>query len=359
MEFKYNEEHIAHYLWIVGGSCLLAFGNVGNILSLLVINRKNKQRNSAEIYLSALAVCDICVLNVALLRQVVREAFGIDIRSIHGSVCKIQVFLTYFFSYLASWILVAISIERGIGVWKPFVAKKLFTVRFACVVLVTEIVALLCLNCHFLYGFEIKTTPARKNVADSRLKYTCTNNPNDKTYKHFWIFVWPWIDGMMIFVIPFVILLVCNIAILINIRRSRMFRQQTNEISTRRATSQTRLSVMIVILSATFFVLLAPINTFVAVRYYLWPSGIRDRHLYAVNILIWASVNVLTYTNNAINFLLYVLWGNKFRQKAKMLLCGCRNGQRQKTHDISTRTQVELQAGSRKTNNVEARQTER
>ncbi|KAL4220194.1 hypothetical protein ACF0H5_020602 [Mactra antiquata] len=101
--------------------------------------------------------------------------------------------------------------------------------------------------------------------------------------------------------------------------------QRSSSASTRRNGPKTRLNVMILVLSLAFFILVAPQNTFTSIRVYIYPPELyySDLKIKAEHDMVLAILNLLSYANNAINFLLYVLWGDKFRQQTKQILCCC------------------------------------
>ncbi|KAI8777687.1 growth hormone secretagogue receptor type 1, partial [Biomphalaria glabrata] len=58
---------------------LLTLGTVGNIMTIVVWSRRDMRSSQATVYLIALSVADILVLNAGLLRHFIREICGFDI----------------------------------------------------------------------------------------------------------------------------------------------------------------------------------------------------------------------------------------------------------------------------------------
>ncbi|KAL4220195.1 hypothetical protein ACF0H5_020603 [Mactra antiquata] len=325
MDSGFIEMKITYYLWIIFGGFLIVFGTAGNILSLLVLNRERDAKSSTYILLSALAICDLSTLIFGLGRHLLREIFEIEIRVIHNSICKLHLYIIYVLIPVATWILVIVTMERALSVWKPLIVKKICNIRSSYIVLVITIMSVVFLNCHILVYSGLVIEPINYNSTEFEVGYYCSfYSKVDETYLYFLVNIWPYVEACYKFIIPFVILLVCNVIIITAIRRSLRFQQNSNATAGRNA-SQTRLNVMIVFLSMSFFILVAPLNTFIAIGFYFHPRELNysDVYMKAEYDMVLVIMTLLYYSNNAINFLLYVLWGDKFRQHTKHILCCC------------------------------------
>lgn len=80
-------------------------------------------------------------------------------------------------------------------------------------------------------------------------------------------------------------------------------------------------SCTLIILNTVFLVSTTPISVFL-IGYPYWSEKASSHKMAALN-LIWSLVNILMYTNNAINFLLYCLSGSKFRNELKQIFQKC------------------------------------
>uniref|UniRef100_A0A8W8KE29 G-protein coupled receptors family 1 profile domain-containing protein n=1 Tax=Magallana gigas TaxID=29159 RepID=A0A8W8KE29_MAGGI len=96
---------------------LLVFGIIGNLLSFIVLNGQTKKMSTYS-YLSALAIMDLAVLIVGLLRLWVAEITGSSINDVSDVTCKLVQFLGYVCSDSSVWLIVTVTTERYIA-YKP------------------------------------------------------------------------------------------------------------------------------------------------------------------------------------------------------------------------------------------------
>lgn len=329
----FPEATAAQILWIVAPPILVIIGTFGNVLSFVVLNRRHRIRTSTSTYLSALSICDLFVLYIGLLRQWIRKAFDFDIRASNDNVCKVHFYLLNFTLHFSSWILVAITIERAISVWKPHVAKVECTRHLAVIVLLVEAIVLMVLNGHFLFGVKIRivTTGDKNGTHPNNSVSTCDPTTMNESYTSFMYYIWTWIDFTVVFFLPLLILMACNIVIITNIKRSRRFQREVLNQTTRMTLNTSQkplipLTAMLLTLNSVFFVCVGPITVFSIGQFHWWAYDVSG-HTVAVQRLLWAVVNIMMYINNAVNFLLYIMCGSAFRAEVKGLLLMCSGNQ--------------------------------
>jgi 7 transmembrane receptor (rhodopsin family) len=112
--------------WLLIVECLMVFfGICGNLLALVVINRRALRDTSSSVFITYLAIFDSCVLLVHV-SSLVSSRF---VRSylLH---CLLA-YLTDFVTFSSVWIMVIMTIERCIAVHSPFSAKRLCTIQHA------------------------------------------------------------------------------------------------------------------------------------------------------------------------------------------------------------------------------------
>jgi hypothetical protein len=327
------ERTATKYIWMICSPILLIFGAFGNILSVVVLNRPHRTRTSTSTYLTTLAVCDLFVLIVGLLRQWVRATFDFDIRNINDSFCKVHFYLVNFLLQFSSWILVAITIERVKSVRKPHMAKVGCTRKLASWVLLAEVIVLMVLNGHSIFGVKIRiVNDTETNSSVCRCE---PDNEND-TYSRFMYYVWTWIDFVIVFFLPFLILMTANILIIINVKRSRRFQRGLINHTSRHALNAPQkplipMTAMLLTLNSVFFVCVGPVNVYSIGQFHWWPEQ-TEGHTLTVQLLLWVIVNILMYTNNAVNFLLYIMCGSEFRTEVKAIFLTCCQRKAEQSH---------------------------
>ena len=126
----------------------------------------------------------------------------------------------------------------------------------------------------------------------------------------FWEIVWPWIDLGFASVFPFLFICGFNVGIVINLQRSSDKRSKMGGTKGKDSAtaSMTRMSVIIGI---TYIVLTWSSSLFnVFVPGWIYEP---DQEYKAKLYLIKATCQFLMFSNNGINFYLYVITGTRFR----------------------------------------------
>ncbi len=136
-------------------------GTVTNIISAIVYSSKKLRKTSYSTYLFVLAVSDLSTTiagNSRLLMmnydfswlplpgQYLNAYNGFDIRELSLVSCRLHIFLTYYFTQLASTTLCFVNLDRVFGV----VAGKSIKRRTARIMVLVAMVVLFVVNIHFL-----------------------------------------------------------------------------------------------------------------------------------------------------------------------------------------------------------------
>ena len=320
---QYSEYRHAVRIWKTIPPIFLVLGTLGNLLTIVVLMRSKSRLSSTALYLSALAVSDLLVLWLGLLRQWLIYMFDIDVRHLSEAGCKIHIFLVYFATQCSSWLLVAVTSERFIGVLLPHKVKQGCTTRTAVVTISIIVGCLILLNAHWFYGMG-ETEVVFSNVT---YVFKC-----DSIYEHYYEFLgfkWLWIDLCVFSLVPFTILLIGNVSIIVRVLASKhktriqIAPSNGGTGAVRRSDKTAQLTAMLVLLNIVFFVCTLPMAIYL-IGEPKWISKLKSYHEFAVLRLWWSVVNSFMYLNNAINFILYFLSGSRFRQEVKSLVFGGR-----------------------------------
>ena len=139
-----------------------------------------------------------------------------------------------------------------------------------------------------------------------------------------------WLSYVVQFVIPFIMLLIMNGTIIHVIRTRSLLRTenkgkgqdqgqgQLNKIKS----SETQIFAILLLVSFSFFILITPLYAFIV--YSMVVDYTKSAYDFAVFYLFYNVMHKMFYTNNAINFLLYVISGKRFRTDL-INLFKCRN----------------------------------
>ena len=147
----------------------------------------------------------------------------------------------------------------------------------------------------------------------------------DINYETFIHIAWSWIDLCAFCLIPLLFIIVGNCLILLKIakqhRKSKL--SQTSSKYKRRLKSkdkqQSSMTTILITLNTVFLLTTLPISIY-NIGHSYWSSTDNEKVLARLD-LWWAVVNMLMYTNNSVNFVLYTLSGSQFRLEAKRIFC--------------------------------------
>jgi hypothetical protein len=324
------DAQMAKKIWMYGSPILIAGGTLGNVLSFAVMLRKKIRHTTTSLYLLVLSVVDTVVLYTGLLRLYMKNTSGFDIRHSSALACKFHLFSVYASQQFDSWILVSVTLERLCAVFLPYKSKEIFTKQFATLSLVIQALVIIIINSNFFYTHELLQY---RDMAGA-IGVVCFTPL--ETHLSFINDVWPWIDFCLFSLLPFAVILTSNVAIVCRLLWSRYVRRRHL-----RATHDVKMSSMTAILitvSVVFFLTTAPISIFLILSAMLHKDADLQQRAYMA--LIWAVLNMILYTNNAVNFLLYCVSGPRFRRELRVMFCRSNS-----IHPANNTTVIELQNG--------------
>lgn len=288
-------------------------GLTGNILAVVVLSAGKHRRTTTGLLFLSLAVTD----TVVLLSSVLAIWLGFVLEEnfiIHSSAsCKVHTFVTYWSLQISAWLLVMITLERIFSVIAPHRVKKIVTRRRVLICLAALIIGLACLNSHIFYGLE-KEFNIFLNKTDCRVT---------ERHEKFMFTVWPWIDFFVSFAIPAAVFLLGNIIIISRLKSSNRYRRsltslnvhssQKDALESRKSRQIQCFSIITLVLNLAFLILVAPFAIFAIGQPYWFPFAERTEKRRSQLTLISTILLLLLYTNSAINFIVYMLCGSKFR----------------------------------------------
>lgn len=338
------EKTIADNIMVYVAPVLILLGTIGNTCTIIVFFKRRGRNTSTYRYLCALAVSDIIILDTGLLRWWIIVLSDYDINAANNFVCKIHPFIVYFSIQCSSWLLVAVTCERFIGVCLPHRVKRGCTLKTSLAVICSIILVLVLLNSHFLYGRSIITIiDIYDNVTLVETCYTAI-----ESYETFFVSTWHWIHFCVYFAIPMAALLFGNTCIIVKLmsqrKKGQIQKLKVSGTQTRKEDDQdksTQITLLLVIISIVFFLNTAPSAIYFAAQTFLF-GEITTKDEAAQQLLTYVIVNILMYLNSAINFILYFLSGSRFRAEVKQLfLCKKWCAAKDETSSSTIQTNIE------------------
>ncbi|CAH8679132.1 unnamed protein product [Schistosoma rodhaini] len=212
---------------------ILIFGLFGNGLTVVILQSKRLQQSSTLIYLTVLAIVDIFYLLTGLLVTIINYTFLFpsDIRHYSLISCILTPYLSYTLAYLSVWLLVSVTVDRAIWVVQPFNAKRVCTTRNAWLTIFSITIILFVFDSHFFWtmNYNIDTMNSTINTT----YYKCTPSYFTQT-------IFPYIDLLLVCVIPCLFMLIANGLIGIQLKRMSDFnkKRQKNRLFLNHASMQ-------------------------------------------------------------------------------------------------------------------------
>ncbi len=303
-------ETIAANLWLYMSPIILILGTFGNALSFLTWSRTVFRGKPISVYFLTLAFVDTLVLYTGLLRHWIVALSAIDIRHNSSLSCKIHAFLVYWSITFASWVLVALTIDRFFHVKRALFARRWFTHKTALGLLVAFGMMCASVDCHFFISHDLIRFELENS---SEIVYECTQN---REWVLFMFDVWPWIDYVFYSALPSSIILICNISIIIHVTKSRLM--QNSYIFSQESHSHfNTMTAILLCVSIAFLVLTTP-NAVYFIIQRVWRFG--DPVSKAKSHLLYTITALLTFINNSANFLFYCVSGRQFRKEFKKMI---------------------------------------
>ncbi|XP_070190166.1 probable G-protein coupled receptor 139 [Littorina saxatilis] len=295
---------------------LIVLGTFGNVFSFIIMRRRAMLKVSSYHYLASLAVADSLVLYIGLLRLWLGEVTGSDFHNSADWICKLTISLGYTASDLSVWLIIAVTVERYIVVCFPLRASAMINTNRAKKVIGFLVLLMFTINLHFFWTVEI----VERQPVDGNNVSNCEAAPHHQQLVNA---VWPWVDACIYSFVPFIVILVLNILIVIEVIEARAHRLRMQSTSERRRAcgpgEGMKLTIMLLTVSFAFLLTTLPMNISLIVTAF-WDHSNNDLRRVVQFKLANTVAELLMYLNHSMNFCLYCATGQKFRQQIVHLL---------------------------------------
>ena len=273
---------------------------VGNTLSGVIMMKKSLRHLTASLFLCVLALLDNLMLFLGLLRLWLHNRYSIDLYYSNFG-CKLQMFLAYFTAQECAWVIVCLTMERLICVVMPHKAKHIATRKNAAILLVVVTIVLTAINAHNFETIESLETDNSSSV--------CNNKPK---FDVFYWEVWPWIDFMLLSILPFSIMCISNLTIIVSVAKSK-FQHLKSQVSTKLKLKG--MTVILLLVSLMFIFTTVPLPIFLVMQKFWYEDAFFTDETLAYLDMWWAIVVNISYLNNTCNFFLHILSSRRFRKE--------------------------------------------
>ncbi|XP_064628955.1 growth hormone secretagogue receptor type 1-like [Lineus longissimus] len=304
---------LTRYVWSVP----VCFGIPGNILTIIVANRKHNRRVSPCIYMTAMAVVDtIFLLDLLWFYSIFNtgQLDGITTKATRGIMARVHGYMILTCSSLSGLFLSGMSVDRFVAVRFPMAAKGLCTPRRAKLT-ISAMILLMVINVHlfFVYKYvEYPSSGVRMLLYDVPIEI-------EKTASLFSVLVGT--------VCPFTIILGSNLGIIITLWKASINRRKlkaTAGANQEEGKETGHLTVMLMFVSLAYVVTTLPFRVFDPIMELPELAAIYDmtQQYWQLRFGIgtFALANIWFF-NYAVNFYLYCIFGGRrYRNDAKEVL---------------------------------------
>ena len=299
MTFKVAR-YIAYYWFPI----LIPLGLVGNTLSFLVMVKKSNRKISTCIYMAAIGINDSLLLCFGLHDWLVG---ALKVSQWREWECKIAAYLDNLTLQCVTYQILAMTFDKYVAIKWPHRSAIYSTPRRAQVIILTIIVSVIIYNLPHLYTTAV-------------VPGTCYGY----SVKSILTKMFSWFTIVINAVIPFTLLIHMNYVIVKTVKGSRkMFRNSVGSagVKIREKTmksAENQLTTMLLLVTTLFLILLLP--TYIRFIYAAFVSSDTPSK-FATSMIISEISYKLYVTNSGINFFLYCISGQKFRNDLKEIVC--------------------------------------
>jgi hypothetical protein len=195
------------------------------------------------LYLCALAIFDLTVLYTGLLNDWMYDITqGMNVKNYSNLLCKSITYLAFVASHTSSFLVVMTSFIRFMAFYSPFKTAALTNMNNFKPILISLVGVFCLLNIHFLFTMHLvevrsheeslidslgnETSGYRadllaqviRNLTRAAKTYECRIKPSVFAQT-----VWPIMDKLMYSLLPFILILVFNLLIVINLSKAQKF----------------------------------------------------------------------------------------------------------------------------------------
>ena len=277
---------------------LIPMGLVGNTLSFLVMIRSNNRKISTCIYMAAISIND----NL-MMAWTFRTWYSFTFKSNYPKLCKLTAYGSYLILQNSTFQIVAMTIDKYIAIKWPHKAAAYSSPNRAKIIIFAILIFAALYNLpHYFMA----------NVVEGQCGFSVESILTK---------VHSWISFVLNGIIPFTLLIHMNYVIVRTVRQSRKMFSSTAGIETRQKSmksAESQLTTMLVLVTTLFLILILP-----SYIRFIYAAFVRTDtpSKFADSLLISEISYHLYVTNSGINFLLYCISGQRFRNDLKEIVC--------------------------------------
>jgi hypothetical protein len=180
-------------------------GLVGNVCTMIVLNSRSMRKWRSSILLTALAAADflyLLIIFLSIIDTLTYQAIGLH-RSL--LLCQTTVYITHVCSFLSANFTLSFTLQRFVAVLFPLHANKIISTRSSTI----NIILLIVFSASF-YSFSFFLTNISNGICKEDERYPA-------------LFPLLIVDTCLTFVLPFIVIVCFNCAIVYKLRARKQF----------------------------------------------------------------------------------------------------------------------------------------
>ncbi|KAH3807849.1 hypothetical protein DPMN_136196 [Dreissena polymorpha] len=307
-------EHLIRALDYFVLPAIVIIGTLGNIMSFLTFVSKPLGLCSSSVLLALRSVSDLGFLGTVFVIWL-SAVFELHLNDVKA-VCQLLVFASYVCGCFSVWLVVLVTVENFLRIFKPFTVSKICTRKKAK--LISGIMAIIITG---IYSFPFWTIGPQCRPENS--------------YRSF-VKIMVYVDAVLTMVLPVCIIFPAMVAIILSsfgicVRRKKL---STSSLTGNRPLKKVTSMLSVVTLSCLILNLPSHI-----VRIYLLITTRNENRYVQTNVSLSQSISLLLYyTSFSINVVIYYAFGSRFRNAFKNLFyhrCCTKTGENRKNYIAS------------------------
>lgn len=288
---------------------ILVFGLVANLTSVRIFTHRLMISSPINWYLAVLSCSDTLILlsafSVLTLPRVGEYASAWWTIRICYSVAPYMYGLMTMAQTISVWMTAGMSVHRYIGVCLPFKASSLLQASRVRLFILSLIAFSVLFNSTRFFEVRVVGSCFRQNIGEYIPVISPTELRSNHTYR---LIFFGWAYTILMFVVPFIVLIVLNSQVLLAVRRSNRLHNRgsvPDDASKRSERKERQTSIMLIAIVLVFLTC----NTFPFVVNILENIG----YVNEVYESLVTYSNLLVIVNASCNIAIYMLFSEKYR----------------------------------------------
>ena len=288
---------------------LVTVGTIANMLTIITVTSPKTKKSSFTVYLGGLAVVDTVLLFMWPFDYWLEAMFNFKMEKTSDFMCKFRFFGSSTGQSISAWLIVALTVERTFCTYFPMKFRTVCRSKVGYIAVAVISTTMFVMYSHIFYGFTV--------VQIRGVTICGFTNPG---YARIFSRVISWVHVTTSYFLPASIIIVANTATVLRVYKSgKVITSAMSEVNNKRVK---HLTVVTLVVSTCFVLLVGPFSVWIIVRVFAFPNKVNFAQTATSQVEQIAQIvtHNIVHVNHAGNFFLYVLSGKRFRKDLQAAL---------------------------------------